>query len=119
VPGATAAAAEVLYQRAQAADERYVYYGRVVRDSGWVVLQYWFFYWYNSWRSGFHGVNDHESDWEQVLVYLYEGPDGALVPEWVAYASHDFHGADLRRRWDDTQGWVRHGSHPVVFAGAG
>lgn len=119
VPGATAAVAELEYQRAHAADERYVYYGRVIRDSGWVVLQYWFFYWYNSWRSGFHGVNDHESDWEQVVVYLYEGEAGELVPEWVAYASHDFHGADLRRRWDDTAGFTREGTHPVVFAGAG
>jgi hypothetical protein len=119
VPGATAAVAELEYQRAHAADERYVYYGRVIRDSGWVVLQYWFFYWYNSWRSGFHGVNDHESDWEQVAVYLYEGANGDLLPEWVAYASHDFHGSDLRRRWDDSAGFTREGTHPVVYAGAG
>ena len=36
------------------------------------MCQYWFFYAYNNWRSGFHGVNDHESDWELVSVYLYE-----------------------------------------------
>jgi hypothetical protein len=119
VPGATAAVAELMYQADHERDPRYVYYGRVVRSSGWVVLQYWFFYWYNSWRSGFHGVNDHESDWEQVLVYLYEDEAGRLVPEWVAYASHDFHGADLRRRWDDTAGLEREGTHPVVYAGAG
>jgi len=50
-------------------------------------------------------------------------PEDCLTPEWVAYASHDFSGDDLRRRWDDpeveklidTQG----NSHPVVYAGAG
>ena len=102
VPGATAAAAILKYSAMQEAAERYVYYGRVVRQGGWTVCQYWFFFAYNPWRSGFHGVNDHESDWEMVSVYLYED-DGRLVPEWAAYASHDFHGADLRRRWDDRE----------------
>jgi hypothetical protein len=36
----------------------------------------------------------------------------------VAYASHDFKGDDLRRRWDDPL-LVKEGTHPVVFAGAG
>jgi hypothetical protein len=118
VPGATAAAAVLKYNAMQERDERYVYHGRVVRQSGWIVCQYWFFFAYNNWRSGFHGVNDHESDWEMIAVYLYE-QDGGLVPEWVAYASHDFHGADLRRRWDDPVDLQFEGTHPVVFAGAG
>ena len=118
VPKATAAAAVLEYAAMQASDESYVYHGRVVRESGWTVCQYWLFYAYNSWRSGFHGVNDHESDWELVSVYLYEH-DGRLVPEWVAYASHDFHGADLRRRFDDRDDLTLDGLHPVVYAGAG
>ena len=118
VPGATAAAAILKYTAMQEAAERYVYYGRVVRQGGWTVCQYWFFFAYNPWRSGFHGVNDHESDWEMISVYLYED-DGRLVPEWAAYASHDFHGADLRRRWDDRDDLERVGDHPVVCAGAG
>ena len=118
VPGATAAAAILKYSAMQEAAARYVYYGRVVRQGGWTVCQYWFFFAYNPWRSGFHGVNDHESDWEMISVYLYEA-DGRLVPEWAAYASHDFHGADLRRRWDDGEDLERAGEHPVVCAGAG
>ena len=118
VPAATAAAAVLEYAAMQERDERYVYHGRVVRQSGWTVCQYWFFFAYNNWRSGFHGVNDHESDWELVNVCLYE-EDGRLVPEWVAYASHDFHGADLRRRWDDRSDLTLEGLHPVVYAGAG
>ena len=118
VPGATAAAAAVKYDELRSSDGRFVYQGRVVRQGGWTVCQYWFFFAYNPWRSGFHGVNDHESDWEMISVYLYED-DGRLVPEWVAYASHDYHGADLRRRWDDPVDLELHDGHPVVYAGAG
>src|SRR5215471_3052665 len=118
VPGATAASAALKYTELREQDGRFVYQGRVARQSGWTVCQYWFFFAYNPWRSGFNGVNDHESDWEMVSVYLYED-DGQLVPEWVAYASHDFHGADLRRRWDDRSELELEGEHPVVYAGAG
>jgi len=118
VPAAVAAAAELNYHDLQQKDEKYIYYGRLVRQNGWTALQYWFLYAYNSWRSGFHGVNDHESDWEMVSVYLYE-QDEMLIPEWVAYASHDFHGDDLRRRWNDHQQLDLEDGHPVVYAGAG
>ena len=118
VPGATAAAAALKYAELREQDGKYVYQGRVARQSGWTICQYWFFFAYNPWRSGFHGVNDHESDWEMISVYLFEEA-GRLVPEWVAYASHDFHGADLRRRWDDHYDLELEGQHPVVYAGAG
>ena len=118
VPAANAAAAELAYFRIRRREDSYTYYGRVIRHGGWVVLQYWFFYCYNSWRSGFNGVNDHESDWEVVSVYLYE-ENGQLIPEWLAYASHDFHGDDLRRRWDDNEELEFVNGHPVVYVGVG
>ena len=65
------------------------------------MLHYLFFYAMNDWRSTFHGANDHEADWEQMFVYLYEDGQGELVPRWVACASHDYYGDNLRRRWDD------------------
>lgn len=77
------------------------------------------FYAFNDWRSGFHGANDHEADWEQVLVYVYADADGRAVPRWVAYAQHDYAGRDLRRRWDDTDELDRVGDHPVVHVAAG
>lgn len=118
VPGAVAVQAEVQYDELQQRTEKYVYHGRVVRQNGWTILQYWFFMAFNSWRSGFHGVNDHESDWEMMMVYLYEN-DGRLYPEWVAYASHDFNGDNLRRRCDDRGQLDLINGHPVVYAGAG
>jgi hypothetical protein len=118
VPGGTAAAAQVQYAAIEAAHPAYAYYGRVFRQSGYTALNYQYFYAMNDWRSSFFGVNDHEADWEQVFVYLAQGRDGCLEPQWVAYASHDFHGADLRRRWDDPDLTIVDG-HPLVFAAAG
>ena len=118
-PGAVVAASARAYREALAKDERYVYYGRVVRAGGWVALQYRFFFYFNDYRSTFDGVDDHEADWEMALVYLSTDADGGLEPEWVAYACHDFSGDDLRRRWDDDEGLIRVGDHPVIFAGGG
>ena len=118
VPGGTAAAAEVRMREMEKRDGRNVYYGRVLREGGWIVLHYIYFYPMNNWRSGFFGVNDHEADWEQAFVFLYQTADDEVAPQWVAYASHDFQGDDLRRRWDDPK-LVKEGTHPVIFAGAG
>ncbi|HYI22348.1 MAG TPA: hypothetical protein VEX62_06890, partial [Candidatus Limnocylindrales bacterium] len=100
VPGGTAAAAQIKYAGARKEDPRNVYYGRVVRRRGWIVLHYLYFYFMNDYRSTFHGANDHEADWEQVLIYLEDGPTGPK-PWWIAAAAHDYIGDQLRRRWDD------------------
>jgi hypothetical protein len=119
VSAANAAAAEVDYNEIFSRDSKYTYYGHVSRQNGWTILQYWFFFSFDSWRSGFHGVNDHEADWEMITLYLYE-QGGQLVPEWAGYASHDFKGDDLRRRWDDREELqIAEESHPLIFSGAG
>jgi hypothetical protein len=117
VAGGTTATAEQAY-RADADPDSCPYYGRVVRDRGFVVLQYWFFYAMNDWRSTFGGVNDHEADWEQVTLFLADPPDPAARPDWIAFSSHDEVGDDLRRRSDDPDIEWRD-THPVVFVGAG
>lgn len=122
VPGGSAAAAYAA-QEAHLHPERPTYYGRVVRGDGWVVCQYWFFYAFNNWRSGFSGVNEHEGDWEQVTVFL-DGSgavedDGLPPARWVVFSAHDETGDDLRRRWDDPDLERVAGRHPVVHAGAG
>lgn len=132
VPGDTAATAAYIYRQRQAREERYCYYGRVVQENGWFILQYWYFYPFNNWRSGFFGVNDHEGDWEMVSVYcvlndsasvdppryLSQDVPDRLIPLWVAYASHDFEGDDLRRHWTDPE-VEKVGDHPLVYVGAG
>ena len=118
VPGGFAAAAHIRYQ--EAGNPAPTYYVRAVRDAGYLVLQYWFFYAMNDWRSTFSGVNDHEADWEQITLFLTE-PDAGGDPElaWVAFSSHDEVGDDLRRRVDDPDLQLIDGTHPVVHAGAG
>lgn len=119
VPGGTAAKADYMFRDIQTADPRRVYYGRVLRDGGYIILHYIFFYVMNDWRSGFYGVNDHEADWEQIFIYLSDEGGQPPVPRWVACAAHDFKGDDLRRRWDDPEVRKEGGTHPVIFAGAG
>lgn len=114
--GAQAAAAVLDRDRADHGD--HPYYGRVLREAGYLVLQYWFFYFFNDWRSRVHGVNDHEGDWEQVTVFLVERDGAPPEPAWVAFSAHDEVGADLRRRWDDPD-LTRVDGHPVVYAGLG
>jgi hypothetical protein len=117
VPGGVAAAAASMYYE-HLDRGACTYYGRVVRDGGYTICQYWFFYPMNDWRSNFAGVNDHEADWEMMSVFLADDLDGEPRPAWVAISSHDSSGDDLRRRWDDPD-LRREGDHPVVFAGAG
>ncbi|MCJ7710149.1 MAG: hypothetical protein MUQ32_04895 [Chloroflexi bacterium] len=118
VPGGTVAAAEGKYARMRADDPSYCYYGRVIRQAGWTVCHYLFFYAMNDWRSSFAGANDHEADWEQCFVFLDTPDDDVATPVWFARAAHDEVGADLRRRWDDPL-LQREGDHAVIFAGAG
>lgn len=122
VPGGSAARSFLLQRDYLDATEP-TYYGRVLRDEHWIVLQYWYFYAFNNWRSGFGGVNEHEADWEQVTIYL-DGTgevddDGLPFARWVVFSAHDETGDDLRRRWDDPDLELVAGRHPVVFAGAG
>ena len=118
VPGGDVEGARVLYGRFMEKKERFRYHGRVIRQDGWIVCQYWLFYAFNDWRSNFFGANDHEGDWEKIFVYLSESESGEVNPEWVAYAAHEETGDDLRRRWDDPE-LEKSGGHPVAYVCAG
>jgi hypothetical protein len=118
VPGGTVAAAQIKYDAIRQRDPRFCYHARVVRQAGWTICHYLFFYAINDWRSSFEGANDHEADWEQCFVFVEENDDGSTTPVWFARAAHDEVGADLRRRWDDPL-LRREGDHPIIFAGAG
>jgi hypothetical protein len=117
LPKGTVSAGETV-SREHMSDAPCTYYGRVVHDAGWTVCQYWFFYAINDWRSSYHGINDHEADWETVHVYLSPDEQGELVPRWVSSSSHDAEGDALRRRVDDPLlEWE--GDHLVLYTGAG
>ncbi|WP_017570524.1 NPP1 family protein [Nocardiopsis halotolerans] len=117
VPGGVTFAAVTRY-RERVDNGGATYYGRVTREGGYTILQYWFFYAMNDWRTIYGGVNDHEADWERVTVYVVENPDGTTRPVWVGASSHEYHGDDLRRSWEDPD-LHRDGDHPIVYVGAG
>ncbi len=114
VPWRTGRAAAAKAHRIFAASEPCCY-GRVFEAAGWTALHYSFFYPMNDWRSNFRGVNDHEADWETVIVYL---DSSNQEPAWLAYAAHDHSGDDLRRHWDDPE-VERIAERPVVYVGGG
>jgi hypothetical protein len=102
---------------AAAYDERSggsVVYGRVAREAGEIVLQYWFFY-YDDTYSYLYPPSDfiwqaHEGDWEDVNVVLSSNEQ----PLSVGYSQHC---TGARRAWADTRLWQ--GTHPIVFVAAG
>jgi hypothetical protein len=89
-------------------------YGRVAREDGVVILQYWFFY-YDDVYSYTYPASDllwqaHEGDWEDIDIVL--GADEQ--PLYVGYSQHCL---GERRSWDDT---ARVGdTHPLVHVAVG
>jgi hypothetical protein len=89
-------------------------YGRVARENGEIILQYWFFY-YDDVYSYPYPPRDfiwqaHEGDWEDVNVVL-SGDEQAL---YVGYSQHC---AGRTRAWADTSRFD--GTHPVVHVALG
>jgi hypothetical protein len=107
-----------LYQIKMTQNETYVYYGRVAEQNGIIILQYWYFYDYDDWRSQFQGANDHEGDWETVSVFLQTNCDLTLAPIGVAFSQHGFTCLSIYRKWD-SQNLHKAGQHPVVFVAGG
>ncbi|HSM70762.1 MAG TPA: hypothetical protein VK851_04400 [Anaerolineales bacterium] len=92
-----------------------VYYGRVVREDGWTILQYHFFYAFNDWRLAANGINHHEGDWEMVAVYLKDSRPYAVLMSQHATGAMELW-KDVRRARDEDG---RLTSHPIIYAGLG
>ena len=91
-----------------------VVYGRVVRQSGLTILQYWLFY-YDDVYSYFYPPSNlfwqaHEGDWESVNVVLSADEE----PLYVGYSRHCL---GARRSWVDTPRWD--GTHPETYVALG
>jgi hypothetical protein len=89
-------------------------YGRVVRENGEIVLQYWFFY-YDDVYSYAYPPSDlfwqaHEGDWENVEVVL----GGDEQPLLVGLSQHC---TGQQRAWADTPTFG--GTHPLVHVALG
>jgi len=90
-----------------------VVYGRVVRPAGAIVLQYWYFYYDNTYSYDYPPDDfiwqAHEGDWEVVNVVLSEDAQ----PQSVGYSQHCL---GQQRAWASTP---RLDTHPIVHVAAG
>lgn len=94
-----------------------VYYARVLAQRDQWILQYWYFYAFNDWRSWYGGANDHEGDWETVSVFLRrDGP--AFTPTGAAFSNHSLWGAGIYRPWGSPD-LETLDDHPVVYVAGG
>jgi hypothetical protein len=89
-----------------------VAYARVTREAGGIVLQYWFFYYFNDWN------NKHEGDWEMIqlvfdttsLLEAYE-----QEPQQIGLSQHS--GGEVAL-WEDDK-VEKEGDRPVIYVAAG
>ena len=91
-------------------------YGRVAREDGEIVLQYWFFY-YDDVYSYAYPPSDfiwqaHEGDWEHVDIVL----SGDEQPLFVGYSQHC---SGQRRDWAATPRLHLDDTHPIVHVALG
>lgn len=93
------------------------YYYRLVMDGNFLCLQYWFFYSYNDWGQGFGGMNDHEGDWEGMMLFFRLNPAGRPEepPAFVTFADHE---SRQTKPWGH-EDVVLVGNHPVGYVAAG
>lgn len=75
------------------------------------IIQYYFFYAFNDWATTHKGINDHEADWERIILYFNNFADGPIA---AAYSAHSEH---YTRSWDEVRD--PQANRPVVFVDGG
>lgn len=117
LPSETQANAVEQYRSSFRGSPDYAYYYRQVKDRQYLCLQYWFFYSYNDWGRSFSGMNDHEGDWECMMLFFRLDRSGRPQepPAYVTFADHE---SRQTKPWDH-QDVTRVGNHPVGYVAAG
>jgi hypothetical protein len=101
----------------QSGKPAYAYYYRQVRDGHYLCLQYWLFYSYNDWGRSFKGMNDHEADWENMIIF-FQVDDQGRPQEPPAYVTYVGHHSRITKPWDHPDvGKI--GTHPIGYVAAG
>jgi hypothetical protein len=117
LPSETQANAVDRYRASFRGTPPYTYYYRQVEDGDYLCLQYWFFYSFNDWGRSFAGMNDHEGDWECMMLFFKRDALGRPQepPAYITFADHE---SRQTKPWDHHD-ITRIGNHPVGFVGAG
>jgi len=105
------------YSQSRANAPGFTYYYRQTHDARYVCLQYWFFYGFNDWATGYRGMNDHEGDWEGLYLFFEQDEAGSPV-EPPAYVTFVGHHSRLTKPWAHPD-VTREGTHPVAFVAGG
>jgi len=105
------------YLAGQPRRPRYTYYYRTTQDGRYLGLQYWFFYGYNDWATGYGGMNDHEGDWEGIYLF-FELDEAGHAQEPPAYVTYVGHHSRLTKPWRHRDVTLE-GNHPVCYVAAG
>jgi hypothetical protein len=79
-------------------------YAHVYREGQYTSIQYWFFYPFNN-----GPLNEHEGDWEMILVLLNQG-----TPESAIYSQHN---TASKLAWGEVDKIAD--THPVVYIARG
>ncbi len=95
----------------------YTYYYREIRDGQYLCLQFWLFYSFNDWGSSFQGMNDHEADWENMMLFFKVDEQGR-PQEPPAYVTFVGHHSRITKPWDHPD-VSKIGTHPIGHVGAG
>ncbi|MCK4885348.1 Vps62-related protein [Candidatus Bathyarchaeota archaeon] len=80
-------------------------YAHVTSESGFIVVQYWFFYAFNPGT-----LNQHQGDWEMIEIVL----DSTETPLYAVYSQHH---AGQRAEWKDVE--KVDDTHPRVYVALG
>ncbi|HCM36512.1 MAG: hypothetical protein A3J30_03640 [Candidatus Wildermuthbacteria bacterium RIFCSPLOWO2_02_FULL_47_9c] len=97
-------------------------YIHITQDEGRVVLQYWFFYYYNDWEGSVtHPIEDfqHEGDWEFIqLIFPGNKAIKEIVEENIppAQAVYSAHAGGYKQNWDVVD---KDGTRPEVYVAKG
>ncbi|MHA1277989.1 MAG: hypothetical protein ACTSQI_11340 [Candidatus Helarchaeota archaeon] len=83
----------------------YTVYGRVIDESGFYAVQYWFFYLYND-----HSINQHQGDWELFEVIL----NSTHHPVFAACSQHNNGQTAV---WNDVE--KTNTTHPNIYIAKG
>ncbi len=95
-------------------------YAHITRDQGHVVLQYWFFYYFNDWQ-GAPGNLDftHEGDWEFIqLIFPIDKTVQQIVGENIPpdQAVYSAHAGGYEQSWNAVG---KDGNRPTVYVAKG
>lgn len=91
-------------------------YGRVVKQSDKIYLQYYFFYLMNDWNQNNYGVGGfHEGDWEGIVIELDNNQNPLRMGVSIHLTGETKSWSDVNKKSDHPVVYIGDGGHPTYF----